>query len=139
MTRSFNTSRATAMLQSAGIRPTRQRTALAAILFDGKPKHVSAEMIFAAARKNRASVSLATVYNNLHEFADAGLLREVMVDHKFRYFDTTVTEHYHYFDEETGCLYDVPERAMRLLRMPKAPSGKKIIRVDVIIRLCKAK
>lgn len=125
------------LLKDAGIRPTRQRTALAAYLFTGKPKHVTAEMVYAATRSKQASISLATVYNNLHQFALAGLLREVLADHNFRYFDTTMREHYHFFDEDTGQLCDVPSRLIKGIKLPKVPAGKKISQVDVTIRLSK--
>ncbi len=125
------------MLRTAGVRPTQQRTALASYLFNGMHKHVTAEMIYAATRKGRSSVSLATVYNNLHQFAEAGLLREILVDQKFRYFDTNVTEHFHFFDEDTGRLSDVTDMNMRLKKLPPIPHGKRVMSVDVVIRLSK--
>ena len=85
------------LLQAAGLRPTRQRMALAAVLFDGCHKHMTAEQVYAAARK-KAPLSLATVYNALHQFTAVGLLREVLVDSNQVYFDTNISSHHHFFD-----------------------------------------
>lgn len=123
------------LLQAAGIRPTRQRLALAAVLFDGMPKHMTAEQVHAAIRKTKARVSLATIYNALHQFTAVGLLREVLVDSNRVYFDTNVDRHHHFFDEKTGRLEDIPASAVRIARLPKVPSGRRLDRVDVIIRL----
>jgi len=125
-----------AFLQAAGIRPTRQRAALAAILFDGAPKHMTAEQVHAAARTRRSKVSLATVYNALHQFTEAGLLREVLIDSARVYFDTNTDAHHHFFDEASGDLHDIPAAAVKLARLPKPLKGRKVARVDVIIRLC---
>jgi Fur family iron response transcriptional regulator len=124
-----------AFLQAAGLRPTRQRMALAGVLFDGCPKHMTAEQVYAAARKNRTRVSLATVYNALHQFTRAGLLREVLIDSNRVYFDTNISAHHHFFDQASGRLHDIPASAVRIARLPKPPRGGKIDRVDVIIRL----
>jgi Fur family iron response transcriptional regulator len=123
------------LLQAAGIRPTRQRVALASVLFDGCPKHMTAEQVHAAARKNRARVSLATVYNALHQFTTAGLLREVLVDSSRVYFDTNISAHHHFFDEKSGLLHDIPAEAIGIARLPKPLKGRRVARVDVIIRL----
>jgi len=122
------------LLQAAGLRPTRQRMALAAVLFDGCHKHMTAEQVYAAARK-KAPLSLATVYNALHQFTAAGFLREVLVDSNQVYFDTNISSHHHFFDENAGELYDIPAKAVRLARLPKPPKGRRLDRVDVIIRL----
>ncbi len=124
-----------AILQAAGIRPTRQRTALAALLFDGCDKHMTAEQIHAAVRKTKARVALATVYNTLHQFTAAGLLHEVMIDSNRVYFDTNIGNHHHFFDEATGELHDIPADNIHIARLPKTPPGRKLDRVDVIIRL----
>ncbi len=123
------------LLQAAGIRPTRQRMALAGVLFDGCPKHMTAEQVHAAVRKNRARVSLATVYNALHQFTAAGLLRQVLVDSSRVYFDTNIDAHHHFFDETSGQLHDIPAEAVSIDRLPKPLKGRKVERVDVIIRL----
>ncbi len=126
------------LLLDAGLRPTRQRLFLAKILFDGIPKHVTAEQVMAAARKRRGQVSLATVYNTLNQFTKVGLLREVSVNQACTYFDTTLTPHHHFFDEISGHLWDIPDGDLRISSLPKPPSGRRIARVDVTVRLTKA-
>jgi Fur family transcriptional regulator, iron response regulator len=123
------------LLQAVGIRPTRQRSALAGLLFDGCDKHMTAEQVYAAARKRKVRVSLATVYNTLHQFTDAGLLRQVVIDSSRIYFDTNCASHHHFFDEMTGQLYDIPAHDVHITRLPKAPPGRKLGQVDVVIRL----
>lgn len=123
------------LLQAAGMRPTRQRLALAAVLFDGRDKHMSAEQVYAAVRKNRARVSLATVYNALHQFTDAGLLREVLIDSDSVYFDTNMDSHHHFFDSATNELHDIPAESVRIARLPEIPEGRRLESVNVIIRL----
>lgn len=124
-----------ALLIQQGVRPTRQRLALASVLFDGMHKHVTAEQVVLALRKKKAKVSLATVYNNLHQFTKVGLLREIAVDHTCSYFDTNTTIHGHYFDEVNGSLYDIPDEALHMINLPTPPQGRKIKRVDITIRL----
>jgi len=125
------------LLTEQGIRPTRQRLALASILFENGHKHVTADYLVEALRKKRERVSLATVYNNLHEFTRVGLLREIAVDQTCSYFDTNTTIHGHYFDESTGSLFDIPEEALSLINLPTPPEGLVIARVDITIRLRK--
>lgn len=124
-----------ALLQAAGIRPTRPRLALAGLLFDGTHKHMTAEQVHGALRKNGQGVALATVYNTLHQFTDAGLLRQVAIDPARIYFDTNTESHHHFFDEADASLHDIPASAVRITRLPKPPRGRKLDRVDVIIRL----
>ncbi len=123
-------------LGRAQVRPTRQRLALAALLVgDGGNRHVTAESLFMAARDSGESVSLATVYNTLRAFCDAGLLNEITVDATRSYFDTCVDEHPHYFWEDTQELTDAPSNAVAFSRFPDAPEGAEISRVEVVIRL----
>jgi Fur family iron response transcriptional regulator len=126
------------LLIQQGVRPTRQRLALASVLFDGNHKHVTAEQVVLALKKKRAKVSLATVYNNLHQFTKVGLLREIAVDNSCSYFDTNTTIHGHYFDEVTGHLFDIPDEALHMINLPVPPEGRKIKRVDITIRLSQA-
>jgi len=135
MRRHHGKNRLPSLLLTSGIRPTRQRLALAALLFDGVKKHMTAEQVHALARRNRAHISLATVYNNLHQFTAAGLLREVPVGHNRSVFDTNTEAHCHTFDEVTGLLHDIPSDAVHLSRVPKPPMGRKVARVDIVIRL----
>ncbi|HEU0118710.1 MAG TPA: Fur family transcriptional regulator [Alphaproteobacteria bacterium] len=125
----------TELLQRSGIRPTRQRTALARYLFDGCDKHMTAEQVHAAMRKAKTGVSLATVYNTLHQFTEAGLMHQVVIDSNRVYFDTNIHDHHHFFDETTGMLHDVPAKHVHISRLPKLPAGRELDRVDVVIRL----
>lgn len=124
-----------ALLRSAGVRPTRPRLMLAAQLFDGQHKHMTAEQLHAAVTKTGAGLALATVYNNLHQFTAAGLLRQVVVEAGKIYFDTNTDAHHHFFDTQSGHLTDVPQQAVVLRQLPSAPAGRTIDQVDVIIRL----
>ena len=122
-------------LKAAGLRPTRQRLALAKLLLESGPRHVTAETLFHEARSAGIPVSLATVYNTLHQFTGVGLLREVVVDMGQSYFDTNTSHHHHFFDERTGELTDIPENQIEISRLPAAPEGTLIERVEVIVRL----
>ncbi len=125
-------------LRDAGLRPTRQRIALARLLFAGADRHVTAEMLHEEVREAGLKVSLATVYNALHQFTDAGLLREVVVDPARAYFDTNTGTHHHFFDEDSGSLTDLTAEAVDLRGLPEPPEGMRISGVDVVIRLQKA-
>ncbi|MFT5639488.1 MAG: Fur family iron response transcriptional regulator, partial [Paracoccaceae bacterium] len=114
-------------LQSAGLRPTRQRLSLAKLLVgDGLDRHVTAESLHAAARKSQDAVSLATVYNTLRAFVSAGLMIEIPMDGNKSYFDTRVDDHPHYYWEETGELTDAPKEQLRFERLPDVPEGMEI-------------
>jgi Fur family iron response transcriptional regulator len=123
------------MLRKSGLRPTRQRVALAAILYGHGNRHISAESLHGEALLQRAAVSLATIYNTLHQFTDAGLLREVAVDGSKTYFDTNTGEHHHFFVEDDKEVIDIPEGQMGVGRLPEPPPGYEISRVDVVVRL----
>ncbi len=122
-------------LREAGLRPTRQRLALGRLLFDGGDRHVTAEMLHEEAQRAGVSVSLATVYNTLHQFTEARLLREVVVDSSRTYFDTNTSEHHHFFVEQTGMLMDIDGACIDVSGLPEAPDGTGVTRVDVIVRL----
>ena len=124
-----------ARLREAGLRPTRQRLALARLLFEGGNRHVSAEQLHSEALAAAIRVSLATVYNTLHQFTDAGLLREVVVEPGRSYFDTNIDDHHHFFCESSGHLQDIPGELVMVGRLPQPPDGTAIRRVDVIIRV----
>ncbi|BDV32862.1 hypothetical protein SS37A_03910 [Methylocystis iwaonis] len=123
------------MLVAAGLRPTRQRVALGELLFRGCDRHVTAERLFDEAVAANLSVSLATVYNTLHQFTDAGLLREIAVDGARVYFDTNVSDHHHFLIEEDGELYDISGSNVAVANLPTPPKGLRIDRVDVVVRL----
>lgn len=124
-------------LRTAGLRPTRQRLALAKLLFENGPRHVTAESLHVEAQGSSMRVSLATVYNTLHQFTEAGLLKEIVVDTARSYFDTTTHEHGHFYHEATGQLMDIQD-PLQLARMPNLPAGMKVAGVDVVIRLASA-
>lgn len=128
--------RAGAWLGGVGLRPTRQRLALAELLVgDGRNRHVTAESLFEAAKAAGAPVSLATVYNTLRSFTEAGLVTEITVDGTRSYFDTDTSDHAHFFWEEEGRVSDAPRGAVRFDRLPEPPEGAEIAKVDVVIRL----
>ena len=122
-------------LRSAGLRPTRQRLALAKLLFARGHRHVSAEQLFNEAKSSRVDVSLATVYNALHDFTAKGLLREISIDSSSSYFDTNTGNHHHFYFERSGHLEDVAAELVNISALPEAPGGAEISRVDVIIRV----
>jgi Fur family transcriptional regulator, iron response regulator len=117
------------------LRPTRQRLALARLLFESGDRHVTAEQLHGEATAASVAVSLATVYNTLHQFVAAGLLREVVVDPGRSYFDTNVSDHHHFFFEETGKLVDIPGNHVAVGDLPAPPAGTAVRRVEVVIRL----
>ena len=134
--RDMATERGTAWLRHSDLRPTRQRVALASLLVgDGQDRHVTAESLFAAAQAGGEAVSLATVYNTLRAFCDAGLIQEIIVDGSKSYFDTNTTDHPHFFWEDEGRLTDAPSDQIELVNLPDAPEGMEISKVDVVIRL----
>jgi Fur family transcriptional regulator, iron response regulator len=135
MTQERPYSDAIARLKAAGLRPTRQRLALARLLFAGGDRHLTAEQLHGEATAEQVPVSLATVYNALHQFTAAGLLREVIVEAGRSYFDTNVSDHHHFFHEDNGRLEDIDGDEVRLGDLPQPPKGKRIRRVDVIIRV----
>lgn len=123
------------LLRAARLRPTRQRLALARLLFEQGDRHVSAEQLHGEAVAAAVPVSLATVYNTLHQFVGAGLLREVVVNPGRSYFDTNMGDHHHFFFEDTGQLLDIPSDRIGVTSLPTPPVGTAIRRVDVIIRV----
>lgn len=125
-------------LSRAGLRPTRQRLDLGALLFKAGNRHVTAEQLHAEALAADMKVSLATVYNTLNQFRDAGLLREVVVEAGSTWFDTNIDDHHHFFHENSRRLQDICCTQLALPDLPCLPSGTRVARVDVIIRLCDA-
>jgi Fur family iron response transcriptional regulator len=122
-------------LWAAGLRPTRQRLALARLLLDNGDRHITAEQLHSEALAAEIKVSLATVYNTLHQFTEAGLLREVVVEPGRAYFDTNIDDHHHFFCEATGKLLDIPGAQLNVNGLPLPPSGTEIRRIDVIVRV----
>ncbi|MBM1222217.1 transcriptional repressor [Ponticoccus sp. SC2-23] len=123
-------------LGAAGLRPTRQRLALARLLVgDGEDRHVTAETLYEAASRSGEPVSLATVYNTLRAFCDVGLMREITVDGTKSYFDTNVSDHPHFYWEDSAVLTDAPAEELEIRRLPDLPEGAELSSVDVVIRL----
>ena len=126
-------------VRAAGLRPTRQRLALAGLLFrNSDDRHVTAEALHEEAAKAGVRVSLATVYNTLHQFTEAGLLNEVVVDSGRAYFDTNIGDHQHFYVEENGELIDIPGETIAISNVPAPPKGMSVDRVDVVVRIKRA-
>ena len=121
-------------LRAAGLRPTRQRVALAGVIFGAGERHLTAEALHAEASERGVALSLATVYNALHQFTGAGLLRSVGVEGRTTHFDTNVSEHHHFVAED-GTVTDIPGDGVVLARLPEPPEGMEIAQVDVVVRL----
>jgi Fur family iron response transcriptional regulator len=126
---------ATERLRQAGLRPTRQRVELAGLLFAGGHRHMTAESLQADAVAAGVQVSLATVYNTLHQFTHAGLLRQVVVDAARAYFDTNTGDHQHFFVEDEGTLIDIPGEHIAVAGVPAPPKGLTVDRIDVVVRV----
>jgi Fur family iron response transcriptional regulator len=126
---------ATARLRQAGLRPTRQRVELAGLLFQNGDRHVTAESLHDEVSHAGVKVSLATVYNTLHQFTEAGLLRQVIVDAARSYFDTNTGDHQHFFLEKEGLLIDIPGETIAVAGVPTPPAGLSVDRVDVVVRV----
>jgi len=122
-------------LRASGLRPTRQRVALAELLFGQGDRHLTAEMLHAEAVRHGIPVSLATVYNTLHQFVEAGLLREVAIESTKTYFDTKTSNHFHFFFENKGILEDIDVPNLNIENLPQPPEGYEISRIDVLVRL----
>ena len=135
MTMTLPSATALARLRSVGLRPTRQRLALARLLLENGDRHITAEQLHGEAVGADIQVSLATVYNTLHQFTKAGLLREVVVEPGRSYFDTNTTDHHHFFCDADGRLQDIPGEDVMVSGFPLPPLGTEICRVDVIIRV----
>jgi Fur family iron response transcriptional regulator len=125
-------------LRGAGLRPTRQRVELANMLFKGQDRHVTAEGLHEEVARLGLKISLATVYNTLHQFTQAGLLRQVVVDAARGYFDTNTGDHQHFFLEDEGALIDIPGEEIRVAGVPAPPAGMTVERVDVVVRVKRA-
>ncbi len=125
------------LLRQAGLRVTRSRLALARLLFGKGNRHVTADILFSEIKAEKISISLATIYNTLNSFHQAGLLREVVVDGQNRYFDTNCSPHHHFYSETEKKLYDIEQDAVALSKIPSPPQGYEVAGVDVIVRLKK--
>ncbi|MBO9422019.1 transcriptional repressor [Labrenzia sp. R4_2] len=125
------------MLRNAGLRPTRQRVSLAELLYSKGDRHLSAELLHEEAVAADVPVSLATVYNTLHQFTEVGLLREVAIEGNKTYFDTKVSDHHHFFIEGDNKVIDIPGEGVGIGELPDIPEGMEVVHVDVVVRLRK--
>jgi Fur family iron response transcriptional regulator len=123
------------MLNHFGIRPTRQRLALATLLFAKGNRHVTAEALLAEARIARVQASYATIYNVLKCFADAGLVRCLAVEGHPMIFDTNTSPHHHFFFEDSAEISDLSFGDVSISGLPSPPEGYEITKVDVVVRL----
>lgn len=124
-------------MKQSGVRPTRQRLALGGLLFAGEDRHVTAEQLHAEVVSLGEHVSLATVYNTLHQFRRAGLVRELAIDGSKAYFDTNTSNHNHFLLEQSGQLMDIPGNSIQVSGLPHLPDGMEITHIDVVVRLAK--
>lgn len=124
-----------ARVRDAGLRPTRQRVALAELLFAKGDRHLSAEELHEEALGAGVPVSLATVYNALHQFTDAGLLRILAVEGSKTYFDTNTSDHHHFYVEGENRVFDIESSAVTVSNLPEPPEGMEIANVDIVVRL----
>jgi len=129
---------AVARLRGAKLRPTRQRVDLVGLLFRAGDRHVTAESLHAEATRAGMQVSLATVYNTLHQFTEAGLLRQVVVDASRTYFDTNTGNHQHFFVQDEATLIDIPGENIAVAGVPAPPKGMNVERIDVVVRVRRA-
>ena len=134
----YDNAHAVARLKRAGLRPTRQRIALTGLLFRHGDRHIGAEALHSEAIAAGIRVSLATVYNTLHQFTAAGILRQVVVEPARSYFDTNTGNHQHFYNDEDRTLIDIPDQAIAVSGVPQPPKGTAIERVDVVIRVRRA-
>lgn len=121
-------------IAGCGIRVTDQRLQIATILLSA-PQHLSAEQIADMLRSSGARVSKATIYNTLNLFAARGLIRQLSVDGNCAWFDSNISPHYHFRDEQTGQISDVALSEVQFSRLPQPPPGTELAGVDVVIRL----
>ena len=125
------------MLRRHKLRPTRQRLMISRILFAGGHRHVTAERLRSEVEEADGNISFATIYNTLNLFSKAGLLREIKIDEKVTHYDTNTEHHHHFYDQEQNALIDIPRDKLGIEGIPSAPAGRRIERVDVIVRLAK--
>lgn len=124
-----------ARLRHAGLRPTRQRMALATLLYAKGDRHLTVEELHEEAASAGIDVSLATVYNTLHQFTEARMIRVLAVEGSRTYFDTNVSDHHHFFIEGRNEVLDIPTSNIAINNLPSPPEGMEVAHVDVIIRL----
>ena len=124
-------------LRKNGLKPTIQRLAISKILFSEGDKHFTAEEIKKIAKSRGLKISVATIYNNLNHFVEAGLLKKRQVDNNQSYFDNNVSDHFHLFDEDTNTLTDIPASSVKFAKLPKLQKNKQIKNINLVINIKK--
>ena len=123
-------------LRSSSLRPTKQRVNICKILFDRKNTfHFTIYDLHKIMRNKNEEVSLATVYNTVHALKKKGYLKEISVNSEKSYFDTNITNHHHFLDEETNTLLDLNEKDIEKIKVKKKLPGKKIKSIEVLVRV----
>ena len=124
------------ILRSKSLKITNQRLLVAKYLFDGHNKHITAEDLFKKLNKSNSKISLATVYNTLHEFYKSKLINKLTINSEKIYFDTNMSDHHHFYNKDDGILFDVSNN-LKIRGLPNPPKGKKIDKIEVLIHLKK--
>ena len=127
-------------LRSSKLRPTKQRIRIADFLFKRqKTFHFTVENLNKIINKkdNSENISLATIYNTVDAFKKAGHLKEILTNNNTSYFDTNISSHHHFYDDQTNELTDINFNDVEVTKVPHAPKGKRIKEVEVIISLQK--
>jgi len=122
------------VLENHNIRPTSQRIDIARVLL-AKPQHLSAEEIFSQVNKKDDLVSKATVYNTLNLFIDENLIKQVLIDSSYVFYDSNTELHHHFYNEDTGLLQDIDDQEMLVQATPKLPEKTVLTGIDVVIRV----
>ena len=126
-------------LRGSGLRPTKQRIQIAKKLFDNnKTFHFTVESLNKKIKKSgKEKISLATIYNTVEAFTNAGYLKEILTSKNKSYYDTNIKSHHHFYDEDSKELTDINYNQIKLSKVPHPPKGKKIKNLEVVIRLQK--
>ena len=121
-------------LKLYGLRPTKARLRIGMMLLD-HPKHLSAEQVYESLLEKGHSISKATVYNTLNAFAEKGLVNQVAVDPSRMYYDSTTNAHHHFFNTDTGQLFDIPSDDLSVENIPRLPENTKIQDLEIVIKI----
>ena len=126
-------------LRGSGLRPTKQRILIAKSLFENnKTFHFTVETLDQKInKKGNKKISLATIYNTVEAFTNAGYLKEILTSKNKSHYDTNIKSHHHFYDEETKELTDIHYNQVKLSKVPMPPKGKKIKNLEVVIRIQK--
>ena len=126
-------------LRNSGLRPTKQRLQICEVLFDTeKTFHFTINELDRRIKKQiNNKISLATIYNTVEAFTNAGYLKEILTSKNKSYFDTNIKSHHHFYDEGTRELTDINYNQIKLSKVPTPPKGKKIKNLEVVIRIQK--